>query len=417
MVHIVNIIEKIPLFEGLQKSDYEKISSVVKKIKIPANTLLFEEGDHGEAFYLLESGTVDVYKGLGEAQKRVNSISDDDESNFFGEMALIENAPRNATIKTKTNCELLEIDKTNFEMLLRLNSFISLRIMSALTRRFRDQTNKNDTKAQTPETPQKSGQIITLFSPKGGAGKSVLAANLASGIAKCTDKKVLLIDLDLQFGDLAFMLGLKPAKTIGDIIEHDLSSEDVLKEHIIEHKSGFHVMSCPLKPEQSETVTSNHVRDICKKAVKIFDLIILDTHSLFNDLSINMMDISDEIYLMIKPEMNQIKGMKTCVKVMEGLKYAPDKLRLVLSREECEYAQPRDDIESYFGKKFDLVFCDDYKQASNLVNNKTTVFDTDASSKYKNQVIIMIEKLLGEKIDNKFKSGGITDKIKSWFSK
>ncbi|MGM0600626.1 MAG: cyclic nucleotide-binding domain-containing protein, partial [Candidatus Rifleibacteriota bacterium] len=282
MVHIIDILKQIPLFNGLEDSDLEKISEVVKERSLPSGTVLFKEGEKGDAFYLLKEGTVEVYKSEGDTEKKVTDISHKDESNFFGEMALIEGAPRNATIKTATECNLLEIDKLNFDMLLRLNSFIALRIMTALSKRFRSATEKEKEKAD-----EKSGKVFVVFSPKGGCGKTVFSTNMVAGIAKYVKKEVLLIDLDLQFGEIAFMLGLKASRTIADMIDAPIEDGETFKSFLVKHPIGFHILASPFKPEQSETITSNHLRKIVEIARQQFDYIVIDTHSLFQDLTIN----------------------------------------------------------------------------------------------------------------------------------
>lgn len=398
MVTIIDILKQIPLLQGLEDSDLKKISEVVKERTLPNNAVLFEEGDIGDAFYLIKEGSVDVYKNDNGAQKLVTRISHTDESNFFGEMALIEGVPRNATIKTATDCKVLEIDKINFDMLLRLNSFIALRIMTALSRRLRKES-------APPPKEEKCGKIITLFAPKGGAGKSVIAANLTAGLAKLTQKSALLIDLDLQFGDLSFMLGLKAKKSIADVVEADVNTADDLKKFLSDHGHGFAVLPSPFKPEQSEMITSNHLRKIIKLAQKIFDFIIIDTHSLFQDLTINALDISDLICLVMAPEMNHIKSMHVCLKVVETLKYPPEKVRLILSREDCMYAKPRADIEVALKRKFDFSLHDDWKSASDMINEQKTVFDTDTQSRYRTDLTNMIAGLTGEKIEEAGKKG------------
>lgn len=395
MVFIIEILKQIKLFDSLEELDLKKISEVIKERAVPAGSVLFKEGDIGEAFYLLKEGTVEVYKNDNGTDKVVNTISASDESNFFGEMALIEGAPRNATIKTKGECKVLEIDKVNFDMLLRINSFIALRIMTALTRRIRKET----TSIQKAVELEKTGKLITLFSPKGGAGKSVTAANMAAGIAKLTQKKTLLIDLDLQFGDLAFMLGLKAKKSIADVVENETDSPEEFKKFLIDHPLGFSVLPSPFKPEQSEMITSNHLRRIAKVAQKIFDFVVIDTHSLFQDLTINALDISDKICLVMAPEMNHIKSMHVCLKVMETLKYPPEKIRLILNREESMYAKPRADIEGALKRNFDFCLHDDWKHASDMVNDQKTVFDSDTPSRYRSDFITLIAGLTGEKIE------------------
>lgn len=394
MVNIIDILKQIKLFDSLEETDLKKISEVIKERSVPAGTVLFKEGDIGEAFYLLKEGTVEVYKNDSGSDKPVISISSTDESNFFGEMALVEGAPRNATIKTRGDCKVLEIDKVNFDMLLRINSFIALRIMTALTRRIRKET----TAIHKAVEIEKAGKLITLFSPKGGSGKSVTAANLAAGISKLTQKKTLLIDLDLQFGDLAFMLGLKAKKSIADVVENETDSIDDFKKFLIDHPLGFSVLPSPFKPEQSEMITSVHLRKIVKVAQRAFDFVVVDTHSLFQDLTINALDVSDVICLVMAPEMNHIKSMHVCLKVMETLKYPTEKIRLILNREESMYARPKDEIEGALKRKFDFCLHDDWKHASDMVNDQKTVFDSDTPSRYRSDFINLITGLTGEKI-------------------
>ncbi|GAB4271165.1 MAG: hypothetical protein Kow0029_08560 [Candidatus Rifleibacteriota bacterium] len=407
MVSIIDILKRIPLFDGLEEGDLKKISEVVKERSYPPGTVLFKEGEKGDAFYLLQNGTVEVYKKDGESEKKVGTITHNDESSFFGEMALIEGAARNATIKTVTECVLLEIDKLNFDMLLRLNSFIALRIMTALTKRFRSAT-------EVAKEDQKSGKVITVFSPKGGSGKSVFAANLSAGIAKHTKKIVLLIDLDLQFGDLAFMLGLKVKKTIADMVEDEIEDGETFKKYLAKHPLGFEVLASPIKPEQSEMINSNHLRKIVKLAKSLFDFIIIDTHSLFQDLTINALDISDLICLLMAPDMNHIKSMHMCLKVMDNLKYPSEKVRLILNREESMYAKPRADIENALKRKFDFHLHDDWKHASDLVNDQKTIFDSTTPSQYRTDFLQCISGLTGEKIEDG--EQGLLGAIKGWFT-
>ena len=406
MVTIIEILKQIPLFQGLEEGDLKKISEVVKERTLAAGNCLFKEGDPGDAFFLIKEGTVEVYKKDGGADKLVTKISHTDESNFFGEMALIEGVARNATIKTTGECKVLEISKVNFDMLLRLNSFIALRIMTALSRRLRKE-------AAPPLAEEKCGKIITFFAPKGGAGKSVIAANLVAGIAKLAKKSVLLLDLDLQFGDLAFMLGLKGKKTIADVVEAEPANPDDLKKFLTEHPLGFSVLPSPIKPEQSEMVNSGHLRKLVKLAQKSFDYIVIDTHSLFQDLTINALDISDIICLVMSPEMNHIKSMHVCMKVMETLKYPPEKIRLILSREDCIYAKPRADIETALKRKFDFSLHDDWKSASEMINDQKTIFDRDTQSAYRSDMVTLIGGLTGEKVEEA--KSGLLGSIKKLF--
>ena len=178
----IDMLKNVSLFNGLEDADIEKIVQVVQKGSIPANTEFFKEGDMGDAFYVLTTGEVEVSKIINGKKTILTTIKSSDESNFFGEMALVEDLPRNATITSKTDCDILQIEKKNFDMLLRINSFVALRIMTALTKRLRADSSSPSQQA-TKET-QTNAQVITFFSPKGGAGKTTIATNVAYGIAQ-----------------------------------------------------------------------------------------------------------------------------------------------------------------------------------------------------------------------------------------
>ena len=120
----------------------------------------------------MTKGEVEVSKVINGKKTILTTIKASDESNFFGEMALVEDLPRNATITSTTDCEILQIEKKNFDMLLRINSFVALRIMTALTKRLRADSTGGSTASASNE-PQTKAQVITFFSPKGGAGKTL----------------------------------------------------------------------------------------------------------------------------------------------------------------------------------------------------------------------------------------------------
>lgn len=405
----IEILKKIALFEGLEDSDLTKISQVTQEKKVTQGELLFKEGDFGDAFYLLIEGEVQIIKKDGDTEKVVNTLNQNDKNNFFGEMALIEGAPRNATLKAAKNCKVLFIEKSNFDMMLRLNSFIALRIMSALSRRFRATTE--------PVGEEKLGKVIAAFSPKSGSGKSVFAANLAAGLAKLAKGKVLLMDLDLQFGDQAFMLGLKTKRTVADLVEHPSDKFDVVKEYLVEHKGGFFLLPAPVKPEQSEMINSSHLRAILDLARKNFEYIVLDTHSLFQDLTINAMDMADMVFLLMTPNMNHIKNMMVCLKVMENLKYSPEKIKLVVNREGAQNSHTRADIESGLSRKIDFSLPEDFAHVVQLVDKRLTIFEVEGNSSYRSAIGTIIHALTGKNPTGEAPKGeGLMGTIKGWFS-
>src|SRR5438094_6369198 len=126
------------------------------------------------------------------------------------------------------------------------------------------------------------GKIVTVFSPKGGTGKTVTASNLAAACAKFEGHKTLLLDLDLQFGDAAIMLGLEPEKTIYDLVvaPGELDTEK-LAGYTTKHACGLDVLPAPIRPEDAELVTEGKLARLLEVARASYDMIIVDTSPFF----------------------------------------------------------------------------------------------------------------------------------------
>ena len=142
--------------------------------------------------------------------------------------------------------------------------------------------------------PGRRGRIVTVFSPKGGTGKTVTSTNLASAFAKFEGKRTLLLDLDLQFGDAAIMLGLEPEKTIYDLVvaPGELDSEK-LAGYTTRHVSGLDILPAPVRPEDAELVTEAKLSRLLEVARESYDVIVVDTSQFFHGPMMATLDRTD----------------------------------------------------------------------------------------------------------------------------
>lgn len=199
------------------------------------------------------------------------------------------------------------------------------------------------TQAGTNE--RRDPKIITVFSTKGGVGKTTIAVNLAVALYQQTRKKVVLVDLDLQFGDVAIMLNVVPKRTISELVQEiaQLDSE-LLEAYLVSHSSGIKVLTAPLRPEYAELVTASHVEKILNLLKENYDYIVVDTPSYFQETTLTALDLSNLILLLVSLELPTIKNVKLALEILDTLHHK-GKVKLVLNRSSSDIGVKCADME------------------------------------------------------------------------
>jgi pilus assembly protein CpaE len=154
------------------------------------------------------------------------------------------------------------------------------------------------------------GRIVTVFSPKGGTGKTSIATNLGAALAKQEGKRTLLLDLDLQFGDAAIMLGLEPEKTIYDLVSApgELDPEK-LAGYTTRHVCGLDILPAPVRPEDAELVTEGKIGRLLEVARVSYDVIVVDTSPFFHGPMLATLDQTKKVRLVLNRANSKV-GMK-----------------------------------------------------------------------------------------------------------
>lgn len=174
--------------------------------------------------------------------------------------------------------------------------------------------------------------IISVFSPKGGVGKTTVTTNIATALA-LEGKKVLVIDSNLQFGDSSMALKINPNLTVSDLV-NDMSildNEDI-DEYIAKNETGVYVISAPLKPEQADLVTPDHIKQIVEKLRTKFQYIVLDCPNYFNDIVLGCFDISNRVLLIATLDITTIKNISNSINLVDSLNYPKDLFEIVLNK-------------------------------------------------------------------------------------
>lgn len=197
-----------------------------------------------------------------------------------------------------------------------------------------------------------AGKVVTVFSTKGGVGKTVLATNLASGLAKYHGRSVAIIDLDLQFGDVGIMMSITPERTVYDAVQSfERLDVSMLQGYLMQHPSGVKALLAPTKPEDAEGLTAHRLSSIIRLLRTVFDFIVIDTAPAFNDVTLAALDASDLVYVVTMMDVASVKNTRISLQKLRQLGYDQGAMRLVLNRADSKVFMNVDDVEEAVGDR------------------------------------------------------------------
>jgi pilus assembly protein CpaE len=189
-------------------------------------------------------------------------------------------------------------------------------------------------------------QVITIFGTKGGVGKTTLAVNVAAQIAKKTRKKVVLVDLDLQFGDVSVFLNVSPKKSIAELVqERGQFNIDLVESYLIPHISGVKILPAPMRPEYSELVTPANILEILTILRQNYDYVLIDTPPFFLETNLSALDMSNQVLLIMTMDLPTVKNMKLSLELLDSLHHK-GKTKLILNRASEDLGISSADVEN-----------------------------------------------------------------------
>jgi pilus assembly protein CpaE len=243
---------------------------------------------------------------------------------------------------------------------------------------------ERQTKKETGTENTANTNIMAFFSSKGGVGKSILALNSAVILSRETNKKVLLLDMDLQFGDIALLVNQYNHKTIMDAIDDgQIASYEGMKNYLYKYNENLDIFFAPGRPEAAEYIN----KDIIEKMMNIikphYDFIIIDTGVNFNDSTLYILDAAQTILYVSTMEIVALKNTKLGFRVMDSLGYDKEKVKLVINRGTKGYGISKGDVENLFKNNIHTVIPDEEKLVGTSVNKGEPFCDTPKLYKLK----------------------------------
>lgn len=232
-----------------------------------------------------------------------------------------------------------------------------------------------------------NGKILAFFSPKGGAGSTSVATNVAIEIHRLTGKKTLLVDLDLELGEIASLLGVQPRFHFVDLVRnfHRMDA-DLLASYIEGHESGVQVLSAPFEPEIGEQVNAEEISRILKFLRSHYDYVLVDTSKSLAAPALTTFREADKIFLVTNVDVPSLRNMKRCLPAMnEVISGDSDRLRIVVNRFNPKSLVGLKDLEETLGLEVYATLNNDYKTVIEAISTGRPVV-MGGNSRYADQL-------------------------------
>jgi pilus assembly protein CpaE len=246
------------------------------------------------------------------------------------------------------------------------------------------------------DVQQHPGQLMSFFAAKGGSGATTIAANLAIHLHRLTGRKTLLVDLDLELGEIAVHLGVEARFNFVDMVRnYHRMDEGLLASYIERHESGVHLLSAPYFPQRPELVMGEQITDILTLLRQQYDYVIVDTSKSFSPPTMAAFEQSDLIFLVTTADLPSLRNIKRCMPLLERtIPDSSERVRLLVNRFQDDDLITTDDIQRTLGLPVYWTIANDYDAVMRSINSGRPIV-TDVSSAYAHDVKALGAELAG----------------------
>ena len=204
------------------------------------------------------------------------------------------------------------------------------------------------------------GRLIVVFSTKGGVGKSTVAVNVAAAMTCRTPERVALVDADLQFGDIAVLLGIPPQHTIADAAASlQFADPELMRNLLARHENGLYVLPAPTEPVLGLTLPPDELIGVCSALQSLCGYVIVDTATQFDESTLALVEAADDVLLVGTMDIPSVKNLKIGIQALDLVGIAGPKLHLVLNRANTQVKLDVREIEHVLGMRAEFPIPND----------------------------------------------------------
>jgi Flp pilus assembly CpaE family ATPase len=348
-------LRSVDILRRLPDEQLARLAGRLRMRRFSAGQIIFRRGDPSEAMYLVFEGRVETLTTDTLGQERVLAFQA--EGSFFGEMALLAQQPYTVEARAVTDTTLLELRCEEFNDWLESNPLVARELLRLLAERQAPTRTEALQPADNAETRAAGqGQVVTVFSSRGGSGKTTLAVNLAAALAQLQPERVVLLDLGLTFNHAALLLDLQPRSSLAGVGVEALAEFDreSLGRYVVPHSSTVRLLPGSLRPEDGERLSHEHVKLILGLLRRFFAYVVVDTGANFMDPTLAALEEADHILYMLTPELTALHDVVECQRIFADVLHIPaDRVCYLLNHLYPVSALSRDQVETAFQRPVD----------------------------------------------------------------
>ncbi|HEY0006693.1 MAG TPA: AAA family ATPase [Pyrinomonadaceae bacterium] len=243
--------------------------------------------------------------------------------------------------------------------------------------------------------PKKKGRMMAVFSSKGGCGTSFIATNLA---AACNAPTVL-VDLNLQAGDLPLFLGVQAKYSIADMVENRARMDDsLLSSYVTPHSSKLSLLAAPPEADLADDIEPEHVYEALERLRESYDYVVLDPQHTFDAITLAALDQSDDIVLVLTLDIPAIRSAQRALEIFDRLGYPRTKVRIVINRWSKQIDLDLRQVEKFLNQKVIGFISSDYQTAVNSINLGQPLVQAESGSKIATEIKTIARQILGDAV-------------------
>jgi len=228
------------------------------------------------------------------------------------------------------------------------------------------------------EAPKKKGRMVAVFSSKGGCGTSFIATNFAAA----TGVRTVLVDLNLQAGDLPLFLGIDPKYSIADMAENrERLDEALITSFVTPHSSKLGLLAAPKEADSADEIEPEHVFEVLQRLRECYDYVVLDPQHTYDAITLAALDQSDEIILVLTLDIPAIRSTQRALEIFDRLGYPRKKIRIVVNRWSKQIDLDLHQVEKFLGEPVVSFVPSDYQTAVTSINLGNPLVQSDPHSR------------------------------------